>query len=155
MRKLLIIPMLVFALFVGFSTPARATPPTVGSGTFTDSNFTVTPIRQGDGKFISASFTEALTGILAGSCAVTLTEVFHADGTGNFSGSQTCTGAVGSQAGAYSFSFVGTQAANGSLQGSFVLSGTGTLANVHGQGTFQGSALTGMGTYTAQVHFDP
>jgi hypothetical protein len=80
MRKLLLIPVLVVALFVGFSTPARATPPTEGSGTFVDT----------------------VTGILALSCTEVSTEVIHPDGTANFKGSQTCTGKVAGQPGTFS-----------------------------------------------------
>ncbi len=156
MRKMLCIPVLFLALSVGLTTPVRAAPPIEGSGTFTDSNVIVTPVRQADGNtFISVTFTEVDTGILTGWCLASFTEVIHSDGAGNFIGSQTCKGSVYSQAGTYIFSFVGTQvqAPFGPFHGQFVLSGTGTLSNLHGQGTFQAGGLSGI--YTVAVHVDP
>jgi len=51
------------------------------------------------------------------------------------------------------WSFTGTQAADGSFQGQFFdLQGTGDLAKLHGQGTFQGQGDDL--TYSSQLHFD-
>ena len=155
MRNLLLIPVLVFALSIGFSTPARATTPTTGSGTFTVTFVSFTPLGHADGNsFSSVTYTETDTGILAGSCSSALTQVIHADGASNFTGSETCTGTVAGRPGSWIADFGGTGAADGSFEGAAVLSGTG---NLHGTDTFLGH-LTSTGanvTYTGQVHFDP
>jgi hypothetical protein len=139
MRKQLLIPMLAFVLFVGFTTPARATTPIHGSGTLTFSYGTSTVTGTAGGNlFVSVPFTEINTGILTGSCAGSYLLVIHSDGLLlNFIGSETCTGAVDSQAGTYSLRFAGTQAVGAPFEASFVLGGTDALANLHGQGTFQ------------------
>jgi hypothetical protein len=158
MRKLLPIPLLVFALSVGLSAPARATPPTEGSGTFTGSNATLTQTGQADGNtFYSETFTLTFLGILAATCPAFNTQVVHPDGTDNFRGSGTCTGTVDNVPGTFSIPFVGIVAADGSERGTFRVSGgTGSLAGVHGQGTFQAPAdPNAPGTYTIGVHFDP
>jgi hypothetical protein len=154
MRKLLLIPVLVVTLFVGFSTPARATPPTEGSGTFVETITSITATKDADGNtFYSLTAAVTITGILALSCTEVSTEVIHPDGTANFKGSETCTGKVAGQPGTFSDSFVGTSAANGSFVFSLVFSGTGTSAGVHGTSAGQGSLTStgAVGTYTAQV----
>ena len=155
MRKLLVIPLLLFALSIGFSSPARATTPTEGTGTYANSNITpISSSQAGGNTFVSLSFTQVLTdSILMGSCSGIATEVLHADGTANATGSETCTGTVAGQQGVFNSSFVLTQAANGFVEGQFVLSGTGSLGNLHGHGTAQGSVLSG--TNTVAVHLDP
>ena len=142
MRKQLLIPMLAFVLFVGFTTPARATTPIQGSGTLTFSYGTSTVTGTAGGNlFVSVPFTAINTGILTGSCAGSYLLIVHTDGALllNFIGSETCTGAVDSQAGTYSISFAGTQDvdSHAPFEASFVLGGTDALANLHGQGTIQ------------------
>ena len=157
MRKLLVIAMLVFALTMGFSSPARAATPLQGSGTITiTSSSTLTLIKQaGRDTFYSHSFTEDWTGILAGACSATETIVFHPDGTKNGRGLITCAGTAAGQPGTFSIDFVAVIAADGSAQASFVVSGTGALANLSGQGAAQGSFTTGQLTYAVGLLFHP
>jgi hypothetical protein len=158
MRKTLLIPVLVVALSVGLATPTRAAP-IEGSGTFTFSYGTGILINQAGGNlFVNVPFTAINTGILTGSCAGSYALLLHLGGTTlieNFTGSETCTGAVDSRAGTYSMSFAGTQAAGAPFEGNMVLSGTGTLANLQGQGTFQEKAFghPTFANYTVAVLF--
>jgi hypothetical protein len=67
------------------------------------------------------------------------------------------TGTVAGRSGTIALHFEGT-GNTVSFQGQIqTLSGTGTgaLATLHAQGTFQGSFATGAGTYVLQYHFDP
>jgi hypothetical protein len=154
MRRLLLIPVLVFALAVGFASPARATTPIVGSGTVTTLSSTTTPIDSADGNtFYSVSLTQVETGIETASCSATYTLVIHPDGTGNFKGPLTCTGTIAGHPGTWLEPFVGTLAADGSFQLQYVISGAGGLANLHGHGTGGGNVSSVTGTYTDYVEF--
>ncbi|HWE61619.1 MAG TPA: DUF3224 domain-containing protein [Chloroflexota bacterium] len=157
MRTLLLIPLLVFAFAVGFASPARATAPTEGSGAFTITTVSVTTLGHVDGNTVSSiTQTEARTGFTTGACPGALTEVIHPDGSANLKGSETCTGTAAGRPGTFRIDFVGTGTPAGSFHFIFVMSGMGTLADLHGTGTGQ-SHLTSTGsagTYTEQVHFD-
>jgi hypothetical protein len=158
MRRQLLIPVLVFALAVGFASPARATTPTVGSDSFVNTVTSITVTKTPDGNaFVSATFTGTLTGFVAASCSGALTEVVHPDGSANFKGSETCTGTVAGQCGPFSIAFVATGAPDGSFQGQDFFSGAGTLENLRGTSIFQGHSITPTstaGTATDQVHFN-
>jgi hypothetical protein len=154
MHKRLFIPVLVVALSVGFAPPARAAQPTEGTGTYTNYGFSLTPIGKADGSTLyGLSFSSTLTGILAGSCSATGTEVVHPDGSAIARGSVTCTGTVAGQPGTFLLGAVASAAPDGTVRASFVLSGTGTLANLHGHATAEGTLLSG--TNAAVVHFGP
>jgi hypothetical protein len=156
MRRLLLVPLLVFALFAGFSTPTRAAAPIEGSGTFTDGpNSTLVLTGQAGGNtFYSQTFTLIFSGFLEATCPAFNTQVVHADGSDNFRGSGTCTGTVGNMQGTFSIPFVGIVAADGSESGTFRVSGgTGSLAGVLGQGSFQVPASSSVGNYTIKVVF--
>ena len=159
MHRLWTVAVLAFAMSATFSTPAWATTPTVGTGTFTDSGFDTFFARQAGSSgvaFFETNFAGSFTGILTGSCSAFIEDTFEPNAPLIFSGSYTCTGSVDSHPGTFVLQFVGTQILSPTIQpyvGQLVLSGTGVLANVHGQGTFQGRACCG--TYTVEVHFDP
>jgi hypothetical protein len=156
MRRLLLIPLLVFALSVALATPARAAPPTVGSGTLTTlSSTTTSTLSRGGNTFSSGSFVQGETGIETALCSATFTQVIHPDGTGNFKGSETCTGTIAGHPGTWLWSFVGAIAADGSVQGQEVVSGTGSLENLRGHGTFGGNVSSVIGTYTDFLQFGP
>jgi hypothetical protein len=95
------------------------------------------------------------TGVLTGTETDTITYTFHPDGTFNLRADVAFTGTVAGRTGALSQRFQGTGDPV-SFQGHLeTLSGTGALANLHGQGTFQGSSTTGVGTYVFHYHFNP
>jgi hypothetical protein len=126
----------------------------VGSGTTTTLSSTTTRIDSADGNtFYSVSQTIAETGIETGSCSSTFTLVIHPDGTGNFKGPLTCTGTIAGHSGTWLEPFVGTLAADGSLQTRYVISGVGGLANLHGHGAGGGNVSSVTGTFTDYVEF--
>jgi hypothetical protein len=149
--------MLLLALSLGWSSPARASATTEGGGIFTTTDGTYTLLGQGGGNaFYGGTFSATFTGILTGSCSGAETGVIHADGSGNWKGSASCTGTVAGQSGAYSFDFTVKGAPDGSFKGSFVLSGTGALANLHGESTMLGTPTdTGdIVSYTAHLQLN-
>jgi hypothetical protein len=122
--------------------------------------------RSADGNtFVTLVAVINDTGVLAGTDIDTITYTFHPDGTVTFTANTAFTGMVAGRSGTISLQLVGTgdwvsfqgQILTASYQGQIqTLSGTGTgaLATLHGQGTFQGSDVTGACTYVFQYHFD-
>jgi hypothetical protein len=153
MRQHLFRIVVAFAFSASFAVPAWASTAISGSGTLTDSDGTLTSLRQfGGNTFLTAAYTETETGILTGTCAATISELIRPDGYRVFTGRNTCSGSVASRPGTYIVDFVGTQPVGQPWQGQLFVSGTGSLDGVHGQGTFQGRGCCG--TYAAQVEFE-
>jgi hypothetical protein len=123
-------------------------------GTFTIVSRTTTSVRQdGQNKIYSYTQQEVEDGDITGSFTVVETSIVHADNTANFSGTSTCTCTVDGKSGTLIYSYTGTSTANGSFQGQdFDGHGTGGLAKLHGQGTFQGQGMHG--TYSSELYFD-
>ncbi len=123
-------------------------------GTFTILKRTTTNIRQdGPNKIYSLTQQEVDSGDVSGSYTVEETLILHPDNTGNFSGTSTCTCTVAGKSGILMWSYTGTSTANGSFQGQdFDVHGTGDLAKLHGQGTFQGQGTHA--TYSSELYFD-
>jgi len=124
------------------------------NGTFTILHTTTTGTQQ-VGQNMVSSYTQqgVFNGDLSGSYTEGGTSTLHSDNTSTFSGTDTCTCTVMGKSGTLMWSFTGTSAADGSFQGQvFGFQGTGDLANLHGQGTFQGKGNNG--TYSGQLHFD-
>ena len=144
---------------IGLAPPASATTPATGTGGWEPPAPPVTiSSRSADGNTI---VTQVLvlndTGVLTGTDIDTITYTFHPDGTVTFTAITAYTGMVAGRSGTISFHIEGT-GNTVSFQGQIqTLSGTGTgaLATLHAQGTFQGSFTTGAGTYVLQYHFDP
>ena len=149
---LLVLLLLGGGVFAWFRYAVVATFP--ANGTFTIVNITTTSTQQVGQNTIS-SFTEqgVFNGDLTGSYTLEGTSTLHPDKTSTASETITCTCTVAGKSGTLRFSFTSTSAADGSFQGqSFDYQGTGDLANLHRQGTFQGQG--NHGTYTSQLHFD-
>ncbi|MEO6888605.1 MAG: DUF3224 domain-containing protein [Ktedonobacteraceae bacterium] len=92
-------------------------------------------------------------GDITGSFTNDETLILHPDKTGTFTGKSTCTCTVAGKSGTLIWSFTGTQAADGNFQGQFFdFHGTGDLARLHGQGTFQGQE--DHDTYSSELYFD-
>jgi hypothetical protein len=88
-----------------------------------------------------------------GSFTVEETSILHPDKTATSSGSITCTCTVAGKSGMLMWSFTDMGTADGSYQGQFFdFHGTGDLAKLHGQGTFQGQRAHG--TYSTELSFD-
>jgi hypothetical protein len=142
---------------VGLAPAALATAPATGTGAFAPSGPPTTlSTRTADGNTIVTQVQKFIdTGILTGTEIDTVTFTFHPNGSFNFRADVAYTGAVAGRQGTLSQHFEGTGDAtsfHGQLQ---TVSGTGALANLHGQGSFEGSSITGAGTYTFHYHFDP
>lgn len=141
-----------------FAVPASATPLTAASGTFTDVPAGPPEIRQADGNtFIKQAVTQTLTGTFTGTAAQRSMTLVHATGAANFHGTETCTCVVQGRSGTLLFGFEGTGEPDGTFVGHFViLSGTGELRNLRGQGSIMGPGPGSVsGTYSGEIHFGP
>ena len=156
MRKWLLIPVVVLVLAVGFPRPAGATAPTEYIATYTVST-TDTSVRQAGGNtIVEQSGSAVLTGDIVGSATQTDRLVVHADDSVNLQGRFTCTCTVAGRSGTVTVRFTGTAPAGGVIEGhDVVVSGTGGLASLHGQGTFHGTATPGVVAKDLFLHFDP
>lgn len=126
--------------------------PANGSATTVKSTTTATR-QEGSNKIVSETQQGVITGDIMGSYTNEETLTLAADNTGTFSGTITCSCAVAGKSGTLRWSYTGTQAADGSFQGQvFNLQGTGDLAGLNGQGTFQGQG--DHLTYSCELHFD-
>jgi hypothetical protein len=160
MRRLLVVPLLVAMLSVGFSASARADGGVIsGAGSYTLVCCTITNATQvGGNTVLDFTFTQYSTGLLAslpGSCTGVMSPyVIHPDGRYTGQGVTTCTGVtVAGVTGSYTEDYVSSGPKDGSsIYSQGVIRGTDGLADLHGTYTLQGSSASG--TYTARVHFD-
>jgi hypothetical protein len=145
--------LLVTLLFV---QPALATTPSEGSGTFTFAATVTSSRTAGGNTFLTLTGTEAISGAIIGNATVEFTQVVHASGETNANGVITCACTLGGRSGTAVFRFEGSGAGTAAspLAGQFVVvSASGGLSGLHGDGTF--SSVDGGGTYTFRWHFDP
>jgi Protein of unknown function (DUF3224) len=136
--------------------PAAASTPISVTGTFF---FVAAPVtsdsRTADGNaFVTLSFPAGVvTGDIAGTFSERLNVVAHPDGSQNIHGNAICTCTVAGRTGTLVFdNITGTTNTSGVAEAHFVLSGSGGLAGLHGQGTAIVSP-TLFGVYTAQYSF--
>ena len=141
--------------------PASASPPITVTGTFF---FTAPPVpsdfRTADGNTFVTLFFPAgvLTGDITGTFTEQLRVVTHSDGSQNVHGNATCTCAVAGRTGVLVFdNIAGTTSPSGVGNAHFVLSGSGGLDDLHGQGTaiITPTPQGPFGVYTAQYSFGP
>jgi Protein of unknown function (DUF3224) len=127
--------------------------PFPANGTATTVKGTTTATRQeGSNKIVSQMQQGVITGDIMGSYTNEETLTLAADNSGTFSGSISCSCTVTGKSGTLMWSYTGTQAADGSFQGQvFDFHGTGDLARLNGQGTFQGQG--DHLTYSCELHF--
>ena len=140
--------------------PAVASTPIPVAGTFF---FVAAPVpsdfRMADGNAFVTLFFPAgvVTGDITGTFTEQLNVVTHSDGSQNIHGNATCACAVAGRTGTLVFdNIVGTTNPSGLSEAHFVLSGSGGLAGLHGQGTAVVSPTPRgpFGVYTAQYSFD-
>src|SRR5215469_16724795 len=121
-----------------------------GSGSFTATGEVIS-VHQADGNtIITATEVQALTGVLTGTRVASGTMTFHPDGTFTAHDTGTFTGTIDGRTGSITIS--GASTGTGKIVGDH---GTGGLAGLHLQGTFQPvvtSATTAEGTYSIQFH---
>jgi hypothetical protein len=141
--------------------PASASTPVGAAGTFF---FVAAPVpsefRTADGNTFVTLFFPAgvLTGDITGTFTEQLRVVTHSDGSQNVHGNATCTCAVAGRTGVLVFdNIAGTTNPSGMGKAHFVLSGSGGLADLHGQGTtiITPTPQGPFGVYTAQYSFGP
>jgi hypothetical protein len=139
--------------------PVAASTPTSVAGTFF---FVAAPVpsdfRMADGNaFVKLSFPAGVvTGDIHGNFTEQLHVVTHPDGSQNLQGNATCTCAVSGRTGTLAFdNIVGTTNTSGVSEAHFVLSGSGGLAGLHGQGTaiVTPTQQGPFGAYMAQYSF--
>jgi len=141
--------------------PASASTPVPAAGTFF---FMAPPVPSdfgtADGNTFVTLFFPAgvLTGDITGPFTEQLRVVTHPDGSQNVYGNATCGCTVAGRTGVLAFdNIAGTTSSSGVGNAHFVLSGSGGLADLHGQGT---AIITQtwrgpVGVYTAQYSFGP
>jgi hypothetical protein len=142
---------------MGLASTALATAPATGTGGFAPAGppTHVTSRPAGGNTIVTETQTFNDTGVISGTETDSVTFTFHPDGTFNVGADVAFTGTVAGRSGTLTQRFQGTgntATFTGQLE---TLSGTGDLANLHGEGTFTGSATTGVGTYVFHYHFDP
>ena len=147
-------PLLASLLLLPAGASASALPS--GSGSFTATGEVIS-VHQADGNtIVTATEVQALTGVLTGTRVASGTMTFHPDGTFTAHDTGTFTGTIDGRTGSITIrgASSGTGAAGtGQIVGD---QGTGGLAGLHLQGTFQPvvtSATTAEGTYSIQYHF--
>jgi len=140
------------------SLPAGAGASTLssGSGSFTATGEVIS-IHQADGNtIVTATEIQALTGVLTGTRVASGTMTFHPDGTFTAHDTGTFTGTIDGRAGSITISGASTGTGNAGTGQIVGDQGTGGLAGLHLQGTFQPvvtGATTAEGTYSIQFHF--
>lgn len=149
---LLLLPLLLLAQVANASTPAT------GSGSFT-STATNISVRQADGDtIITATETQILTGFFNGTPVAEGVQVIHPDGTFNAHDTGTFTGTADGKSGTVVITGSSSGAGDSGTGQLVAELGTGELAGLHAQGTFQPTITgptTAAGTYSVQFHFDP
>ena len=133
---------------------AHATTPTGVSGSFNVTGATTTSTRMADGTtIVTQTLTFSITGGFKGAGSESARTVTDSTGFSTSHARFTFTGTISGRTGTATFVVVSTGQGT-TVMGTFtVVSGTGDLADLHGQGTFQ--ATGAVGTYSAQIHFDP
>jgi len=156
MRKMLsaVLLMCIVTLLSTLSTAVHATPPTTASGEWT---YTPTPIdiRYADGNtFIHGEEVSTWTGTFLGASYDVFTVIRH-EKIWNVEGLIDFTGTVNGKSGTLVILFVGKLTPPpGEWSGEWViLSGTGDLENLRGQGTWWGPPKDV--DYSGKMHFDP
>jgi Protein of unknown function (DUF3224) len=152
-------PMLFLLLSLLLLTPlANASTPTTGSGSFT-STATNISVSQADGNtIITATETQILSGFFTGTRVAEGIQVIHPDGTFNAHDTGTFTGTVDGRSGTVVITGSSTGVGDSGSGQLVVEQGTGGLAGLHAQGTFQPTITgptTAAGTYSVQFRFDP
>jgi hypothetical protein len=153
--SLLLVPLLLLA------PAAHATTVTPAAGTFTTTLTSLVTVLTVDGNTIfNVAGTIVPTGTFSGSGPIAFLLLVRATGQDYFLGHFTCSCTVLGQSGSIvvGFTATGVFGVGGPLSGHYtILSGTGGLANLHGQGPFSGTqTVTGFeGVYSGHISFSP
>jgi hypothetical protein len=156
-RRVFAVSLAAIALSFVFPFAASASAPihTTASGTLL--SHTQTLIRSADGNFFfNAVDVVVLTGGVTGTATDTYTLTAHPDGSITGHGIETCSACtIGGQTGGYTEVFSFTATPNfATFAGQFaILSGSGGLSGLRGEGTFQGAGFSE--TIDLSYHFEP
>jgi hypothetical protein len=155
MRRILITAAAALAVTAGLARPVAASPPETATGTLSIATDTFTTIRiAGGNSFFAEVATGAYSGDLTGPYIDIDTFVLHKDGSFDAHGTEVCTactigGRTGSFTSAFEYSGSGAQ-----FEGHLTFTGgTGELAGLRGEGTFQGDGIDN--TYSYRYDFAP
>lgn len=160
MKYISALPLLLAPLLL-LAPAVHATTVTPSVGTFTTTVTSLVPILTADGNTaFNLGGTIVVTGTFSGSGPIAFTLLVRTTGQDNFLGQFTCFCTVAGQSGSIVIGFVATGVfgIGNSLSGQYtILSGTGGLANLNGQGPFLGTQTpTGFeGVYSGQTSFSP
>jgi hypothetical protein len=153
----LLLPLAVLVFGAVSTANAAAEPLITASGSYQQISFVPSNFRTAGGvTFFDFTEHDSISGTFSGTSVIQGSCVTRASGQTGCQAVETFTGTVAGQGGpgdTATFRDVITIDSTGALQASFrVVSGTGALANLHGQGTVQG---TSTGSYTGLFVFAP
>jgi hypothetical protein len=161
MKKLLLV-LVIAATFLPIGV-AKATPPISCSGEFAPISSTpLAPPQIVDGNTIIVTYNVfALTGCFEGIMAGVGRIVIHPNGKFNFHAFREFNGTIDDGAGnLLSGTAYLSQTGQGDMTSTFtshatILSGTGDLQGLRGEGTSEGITAQNAGTYTFHLHWEP
>jgi Protein of unknown function (DUF3224) len=125
--------------------PNAQAQPIPASGSTTDCEHVISQRTAGRSTIITLEITVCFHGTFDGTWVGTERDVFRADGTGTVQGSGVFNGTVNGRSGTMVFSYEVSITRNGDVTHWVVDQGTGDLAGLHGQGTFQEVSENGPG----------
>jgi hypothetical protein len=136
------------------ASPAAAATTIAASGGFLQTGFDQSNIRT-VGGVTQFDFTEhdTLSGTLTGTSVIQGSCVVRTSGAAVCQAVETFTGTVAGQTGSLVFRDVVELGSTGTAQGSFTVISGGSLATIHGHGSFEGVGTSG--TYSAQLVVAP
>lgn len=146
---------MLFAIAVIVAPHASAAVPTLATGTLTrQSSAFLAPPETADGNtFLQLQNAWTMTGTFEGILVSNPAVIIHPDGVVTFDEIATFTGAVAASSGTFVWRSAGTSTTSGLVGHLSILSGTGDLANLRGEGTFELHGPTG--TYSIYYLFAP
>jgi Protein of unknown function (DUF3224) len=155
--KAALAPLPLLASLLVLPASANASTPSSGSGSFTATGEVIS-VHQADGNtIVTATEVQTLTGVLTGTRLASGTMTFHPDGTFTAHDTGIFTGTIDGRTGSITISGASSGTGNAGTGQIVGYQGSGGLAGLHLQGTFQPvvtSATTAEGTYSIQFHFD-